>query len=63
MNDMFGYLIRKLDEEREHISETLMTGNIKDYAEYRQFCGVIRGLLIARTLIAETAERLESSDE
>jgi hypothetical protein len=63
MNEMLEYLIKKLDEEQKHLAEALAMGKAKDFAEYKELCGVIRGVLIARILVANTAERLESSDE
>jgi len=35
----------------------------KDHGEYKYCCGVVRGLLIANSLILEMAERLEKDDE
>ena len=61
--DLLKYLSKQLQEDRLRIIEDLGDGKAQDYAEYKYSAGVVRGLLMANTLIAETAERLEGSDE
>ena len=62
-NDLLKYLSTQLQQDRLRIIEDLGDGKAQDYAEYKYSAGVVRGLLMANTLIAETAERLENSDE
>ena len=57
------YLSEQIQKERLRIIEDLGDGKAKDLAEYKYSAGVVRGLLMANNLIAETAERLENSDE
>jgi hypothetical protein len=45
------------------IQEFLGTGQAKDYAEYRESCGKIRGLLVAKQQIEDLVSNLENSDE
>lgn len=61
--DVLKHLSKSLQEERLRIIEDLGDGKAKDLAEYKYSAGVVRGLLMANNLIAETAERLENSDE
>ncbi len=61
--DVLKYLSEQLQKERLRIIEDLGDGKAKDLAEYKYSAGVVRGLLMANNLIAETAERLETSDE
>jgi hypothetical protein len=61
--DVLKYLSTQLQQDRIRILEDLGDGKAQDYAEYKYSAGVVRGLLLANTLIAETAERLENSDE
>lgn len=61
--DVLKYLSEQLQKERLRIIEDLGDGKAKDLAEYKYSAGVVRGLLMANNLIAETAERLENSDE
>ena len=53
------YLLTKLREEQSDAKEYLAAGNAKDYAEYRQLCGLIRGLGSAEQLIIDLAKRRE----
>lgn len=61
--DVLKYLSEQIQKERLRIIEDLGDGKAKDLAEYKYSAGVVRGLLMANNLIAETAERLETSDE
>lgn len=63
MNDVLRHLSKVIQEERLRIIEDLGDGKAKDHAEYKYSCGVVRGLLMANTTIAEMAERLETSDD
>ena len=62
-SDLLKYLSTKLNEEITHISDDLMRGGAKDHGEYKWACGIIRGLTIANTILAETAQKLENDDD
>jgi hypothetical protein len=54
------YLVSKLKEEREIVSEHAVRGNgVSDYAAYQRLCGIVQGLDFATTLINDLAKRLE----
>jgi len=57
------YLLHKLNEDILNKKDFLATGNVKDYAEYRQVCGIIRGLESAKQLIIDLAKRREDADD
>ena len=61
--DGLTYLSNQIQEERRRMAEDLADGMAKDHGEYKYYCGVVRGLLIANSLIIEMAERLENNDE
>ena len=63
MNEVLRHLSKVIQEERMRIIEDLGDGKAKDHGEYKYSCGIVRGLLMANTTIAEMAERLESSDD
>ncbi len=63
MNDVLRHLSKVIQEERLRIIEDLGDGKAKDHSEYKYSCGIVRGLLMANTTIAEMAERLETSDD
>lgn len=52
-------IARLRDEQAMFIS----TGRAVDYAEYKNVCGVIRGLSLADQSINDLVERMEKSDE
>ena len=54
------YLLGKLRENQANTMDYLAAGNAKDYAEYRQLCGHIRGLESAEQLIIDLAKRREN---
>ena len=44
---VFDVLKDKLQESVDSCEESLVSGAAKDYAQYREVCGVIRGLTTA----------------
>ncbi len=63
MNDTLEYLVEKLKEERKLKGEALTDGALQSYEEYKYATGVIRGLLMAESIILDLAKRMENSDE
>ena len=62
-SDLLKYLSEKLNEEVKHMSDDLSRGTAKDHGEYKWACGIIRGLTMDNTILAETAQRLENDDD
>lgn len=58
MTEVLIGISKRLQEERQKIMEDLADGKAKKHAAYQYHCGVMRGLLIANNILAETAERL-----
>lgn len=56
-------LSSQIDDQITQTQEFLGTGQAKEYADYREFCGRIRGLLAAKQLVQDLARNLENSDE
>jgi hypothetical protein len=56
-------LKRKLGEQEESHVQALVGGAVKDYAEYRELCGVIRGLQTAQREIADLVRKLKDEDD
>ena len=44
---VFEVLREKLQEQQRSCEESLVAGAAKDFAQYREICGVIRGLTSA----------------
>ena len=62
-NDILSYLATRVDGELANIEQDLAVGHAKDYAEYKHTCGIYRGLLLAKNIITETLERMETDNE
>lgn len=63
MGNIFEYFIDKFSQETESVKDSLAEGGIKSYEDYRYYCGVIRGLLVAQSMVAETKHNLEAADD
>lgn len=60
---LFELLITKIQERIKNVEESLNNGSAKDYAEYRDMCGVIRGLRTAQMEVEDLASRLKESED
>ena len=59
----FDLVVNQIDEMVRRNEDDLGSGAAKDYAEYRERCGVITGLLTARRSITDLTKNMEESDE
>jgi len=62
-SDLLKYLSSKIREELKVIEEDMAMGKAKDFGDYKYAAGIYRGLLLANTMIAETAQRMEHDDD
>jgi hypothetical protein len=62
-NTVMELLQQKLEERKKVIVESLGSGAAKDYAEYRDMCGVIRGLTTAQQEVEDLVRRLKDDDD
>jgi len=56
-------LLDKNKQRRAELLEHLGGGSVKDYAEYREIVGVLRGLLHANQNIEDLLERAKEMDD
>jgi hypothetical protein len=56
-------LNKKIEEYVKSHSEALVTGQSKDYAHYRELCGVIRGLQTAQREIGDLVRKLKDDND
>jgi hypothetical protein len=56
-------VIRELDERRNALTQALVSGAAKDFAEYRNLCGEIRGISFAHAHITDLVRKIEQDDE
>ena len=60
---ILDHLLKQADEKVRRLEETLGIGEAKDYAQYQQMCGEIKGLLTMRLYITDLKKNLENFDE
>jgi len=56
---ILDHLFNKLKEREREVSESIAEGGCKDFAEYRNLCGVIQGLRRARIEVQDLVQRYE----
>ena len=60
---LLEYLSSKLSERRKALIEALGAGSAKDFAEYQNLCGQVRGLLIAQVELDDLLRNVKDSNE
>lgn len=59
MTTVVDVFLAEIRERRTQLSESLGAGSCKDYHEYREVCGVIRGLLTAESYLTDLLKKQE----
>ena len=57
------HLLKEIAKERVTKEAACSGGNLKDFAEYKNLCGVIQGLSLAESIIKDLVQKLEHDDE
>lgn len=57
--DLLKHLSNKINDEMKVISDDISMGKAKDFGEYKHAVGILRGLMIANSILAATAEKYE----
>ena len=57
--DLLKHLSNKVQEEIKVITDDLALGKAKDFGDYKHAVGMLRGLMVANSIIAETSETYE----
>jgi len=60
---VYDVLIEKINEVAESASDHLTAGAPKEYADYREVVGLIRGLNLSRQIVQELAKLQEDDDD
>ena len=60
---IWDLLNKKIEEQVKSHSEALVGGQPKDYAHYRELCGVIRGLQTAQLELGDLVRKLKDNDD
>jgi hypothetical protein len=59
----FTVVLKEIEEHRESIARALIDGTAKDFAEYRDLCGQIRGLSTAHMFISDLVRKMEQNED
>lgn len=57
--ELLKYLSSKIQEEIAVMKDDMAMGKAKDFGDYKYAAGIVRGLVMANTIIADTAERMK----
>ena len=60
---VFQVLHERIEEDKQRAYEHLGAGACKDFAEYRDLCGAIRGLALAQGYIQDLSRNMEENDD
>lgn len=60
---VFDVLKEKITAHRDAVAGSLVSGASKDYAEYRELCGLIRGLETALREVYDLARHQQENDD
>ncbi len=60
---VFDVLINKLNQRIDAVQDSLVSGTCQDFAAYKEQCGVIHGLALARREVQDLAKHLKDDDE
>ena len=63
MKTVYDVLIEKLEEAKLSSMQFLVDGAAKDYAEYQNLCGVIRGLRSAQMEVQDLESRIKEDED
>jgi hypothetical protein len=65
LNDtkLLAHLAKEISQQKQSYELACARGSAKDFAEYRNLCGVIQGLGIAIEQINDLVHKLERDDE
>ena len=65
MNDtkLLAHLAKEIIQQKQSYEAACSRGSAKDFAEYKNLCGVIQGLGAALELINDLVQKLERDDE
>ena len=58
-----NYVNSKLEERRKELLEFLGEGGAKDYAHYKEVCGVIRGLQTAQSELGDLVRKIKEFED
>lgn len=61
--DFITALRTKIRTDMNNFTDDMANGQCKDFAQYQELCGVIRGLAFAERHLLDLAEKLKEDDD
>lgn len=61
--DFVEVLTKKIDDQRQLLTNALTNGAANDFASYRHLCGRLQGLADAKGLLNDLAQTLKETNE
>lgn len=61
--DFITALRTKLRTDMNNFTDDLANGQCSDFAQYKELCGVIRGLAFAERHLLDLAEKMKEDDD
>ena len=58
-----SYVSSKLEDRRKELLEFLGEGGAKDFAHYKEVCGVIRGLQTAQSELGDLVRKIKEFED
>tara|TARA_R110000751_G_scaffold259056_1_gene358400 strand:- start:933 stop:1130 length:198 start_codon:yes stop_codon:yes gene_type:complete len=59
---VFGVLVDKIEEHKKSSVEFLMSGGPKDFSQYKEVTGLIRGLEVSMSIINDLSQNQLEED-
>ena len=56
-------LIDEIDDKIEQLQDAMSIGSPRDFSEYKEMVGVVKGLRIARLNLTDLRSKVEESDD
>ena len=60
---ILSHLMSRVEERMKQLSESLIEGTVKDFAEYQYLRGTIRGLGFAQSEITDLVRRMREIED
>jgi hypothetical protein len=60
---VYDVLKEKIDEHIAVMKDSVASGTCQDFAQYKELCGVIHGLALARREVQDLAKHMEDNDD
>jgi hypothetical protein len=60
---VFDVLVEKINDRIETVQDSLVSGTCQDFAVYKEQCGVIHGLALARREVQDLARHIKDDDD